>query len=179
MIHDFQQNLEYSLGVREQLDINLLKGIIPDCTDIIKTEKKIDKKGIDYIATLRRGAKINIDAKTRRPGASKYWKYNEPELALEIWSSRPDIFNSGKTGWTLDEKSNVDYILYTYDRSDTNKFFFVPFQLLRISFVNHFEDWKSTYGVKKENNKGWDSFAVFVPASVVCKEITKLMSHEV
>lgn len=173
MMHDFYEKLEYSLGEQEQFDIGLLRHIIPGCQSVTKTNVETDRSGIDYIATLRRGAQINIDAKTRERGASRFWTHGEPELALEIWS----VVNI-KTGWTLDEKSNVDYILYTFDRADTNKFYFLPFQLLRSAFVNNYDNWRSTYIVKKQRNYSWTSEAVFVPASVVLSEINRQMTGD-
>ena len=175
MIHDFSKKLEFSLDARQQFDISILKKIY-DYADIQKTSAEVDKTGVDYVATLRRGGVINIDAKTREKGASRYWKYGEPELALEIWSAVPTPTNSGKTGWTLDESSQVDYILYTFDSSDTNKFYYLPFQMLRVGFVKHYKDWKKEYPVKRQYSNNWTSEAVFVPASVVIAEINRQMT---
>ena len=176
MIHDFEQKFEFSLGEREQFDIRLIKKILPGCVDIQKTDDEQDIAGIDYVAMLRGGATVNIDAKTREKGASRYWKNNEPELALEIWSVVPDDRHTGKTGWTLSESSNVDYILYTFDSSDCNKFFFLPFQLLRTAFRDNCSDWCEQYAVKTQHSNNWDSRAVFVPAPVVIAEINRLMT---
>ena len=175
MTHDFNQKLEYSLGERENFDINILKEIYK-YADIVKTDTEIDKTGVDYIATLRKGGQVFIDAKTREPGASKYWKYNEPELTLEIWSVMKTPVNPGKIGWTLSESSNVDYILYTFDRSDTNKFYYLPFQMLRTAFRTHFKEWKKQYFVKTQWSNGWASQAVFVPASAVIADINRQMT---
>lgn len=175
MIHDFQQNLEYSLGAQEKFDINILKKIF-NIDDIQKTTVEVDKTGIDYIATLRRGGTINIDAKTRKPGASKFWDYGEPDLALEIYSSIPDGSYPGKIGWTLNEASEVDYVLYTFDKSDSDKFYFLPFQLLRNGFRQRYNEWTKKYFKKYQPNKGYLSQAVFVPASVVIAEINRQMT---
>ena len=175
MMHDFQQKLEYSLGSHETFDIGILKKIF-EIDDIRKTDPVIDRTGIDYIATLRRGGIINIDAKTREPGASRFWRYGEPELALEIYSVVPTATNSGKTGWTLNEESDVDYILYTFDRSDSDKFYFLPFQLLRNGFRQRYSEWTRKYYRKYQQNYGWMSEAVFVPASVVLDEINRQMT---
>ena len=176
MTHSFAEKLEFSLGEREYFDISLLKTIISGCTDIHKTDAETDKTGVDYIATLRRGATINIDAKTREKGASRFWQYNQPELALEIWSVVPNEVLRGKTGWTLDESSAVDYILYTFDKSDSDRYYFLPFHLLRLAFINNYAKWMNKYKVKRQNSGRWQSEAVFVPAAVVVKEIENLMS---
>ena len=80
MTHDFEQKLSFTLGEKERIDIEMLKNAINGCENVIKTDADIDKTGIDYIATLRNGATINIDAKSREKGASKYWRYGEPVI---------------------------------------------------------------------------------------------------
>lgn len=174
-MHDFQENLEFSLGEREKFDISLLREIISGCTDIRKTDVETDRIGVDYVAYLRKGAQVLIDAKTRKPGASKYWKHNEPELALEIWSVCPNPSCEGKTGWTLNENSPVDMILYTFDEQDSRKFFLLPFQFLRMAFRRNYSNWVNKYGTRIERNKAWTSEAVFVPASVVLNALTEEM----
>ena len=178
MTYSFKNKLEYSLGEREIFDIELLKKIIPKCVSITKTDEDIDKTGIDYIATLNGGATINIDAKTREPGSSKWWMHGEPELALERWSVIRQNNVEPKIGWTLNTKSLVDYVLYTFDKSDSDKYFFIPFQILRTVFQNNGKDWSNKYGIKiqkSEHNSKWKSSAVFVPASIVLSEVGKLM----
>lgn len=176
MIHDFRQKLEYSLGERQTFDTNILKTCFAECVEITKTPKEIDKLGVDYIAHLSGGATINIDAKTREKGASKFWHFNEPELALEIWSVIPSGTNPGKLGWTLSDESQVDYILYTFDKSDTDRFYLLPFQLLRTAFKKNGREWNNKYIRKKQNSRDWQSEALFIPASVVLAEINKLTS---
>ena len=176
MTHDFKQKLEYSLGERKNFDIDLLKKCFAKCISIQKTDIEADKNGIDYIATLTNGATINIDAKTREKGASKFWKYDEPELALEVWSIEPSNTYPGKIGWTLDNSTLVDYILYTFDKSDSDKFFLLPFQILRTVFYNKGKEWTTKYGTKKQTNSNWTSKAIFVPASVILAEINKQMA---
>ena len=175
-VHDFNQKLEFSLSAQQKIDLDLLKRIIVGCVDIQKTGVEMDKTGIDYVATLRRGAKINIDAKTREPGASKFWHHGEPEIALEIWSKYPDERNAGSIGWTLKEDSDVDYILYTFQPEDSNRFYFLPFQLLRQAFRKNFNPWCETYTKKFQPNATYKSQAVFVPASVVIAAINKEMT---
>lgn len=175
MTHDFNAKLAFSLGGREKFDLTVLKRAIVGCVTIEKTDTETDKEGVDYIATLRRGAKVLIDAKAREKGASRYWKHGEPELALEKWSVCPTEWHSGKAGWTLNESSNVDLILYTFDREDSANFYLLPFQQLRIAFVENIMRWQTEYQVKRQNSGSWQSEAVFVPASVVIKAVTEQM----
>lgn len=172
---DFNQKLEFSFGRREQIDLETIKDVISSCISVEKTDVETDKTGIDYIATLKDGAKIGIDAKAREKGASRYWKYGEAELALEIWSVCPTKTAKGKKGWTLSEKSNVDYILYTFDCNDWDKFYLLPFQLLRNAFNKNGVKWCKKYKRKKQYSDCWQSEAVFVPASVVISAVSQEM----
>lgn len=174
-MNDFTEKLEYSLGEAQKFDASLLMKHIPRCVSVEKTNIEMDKKGVDYIARLAGGAEIYIDAKTRTKGQSKYWKSGKdgmkiPELALEVWS-----VVGKKAGWTINEDSPVDYILYTFHESDCRSYYFLPFQLLRQSFRKNFQDWKKKYGVKVQINNGWKSTAIFVPAPVVVNAITAEM----
>ena len=175
MIHDFYEKLEYSLTVQQKFDIAILKEKF-GWTDVKKTPKEIDKNGIDYIVTLKDGAKINIDGKTREYGASKWWKYGEPELAIEFWSVFPTETTKGDKGWTFKENTNVDYILYTFHESDSNKFYLFPFQLLRTASIKHGKEWKNKYGIKTQPNERYESKAVFVPASVLINAVNEEMT---
>ena len=90
MTYDFQERLEFSQGSKILTDKEIIRNAIPDCERVIKTNEDDDRKGIDYIAELSGGALLGIDVKTREKGASRWWKFNEPELGLEIWSVYPD-----------------------------------------------------------------------------------------
>lgn len=181
--YDFVERLEYSRGTRLLTDLDTIKGMIPGCVSVVATDTETDKKGIDYIATLRKGAQIFIDAKTRDAGCSKYWRQGE-ELALEIWSVMPDgKYNMPphlqKTGWTLNESSPVHYILFTFDQQDSSAVFLYPFQLLRMAFRANIAQWVKTYKRAKQNNKSWESQAVFVPEKVVFAAMRDVMIAKV
>lgn len=166
MFYDFNAKLCYSRGIRESTDLETLKSMIPGCLSVEKTSVEQDKQGIDYIATLRKGAKILIDAKTRTKNCAKYWKCG-PELALEIWSVKPENGLNGKTGWTLNESCLVDYILFTFDPVDCNTAFLYPFQLLRTSFVLFYKQWKNEFKSDIQSSGLWKSECLFVPEDVV------------
>lgn len=181
MIANFTCDLAFSLGERENLDVELLRSKIPNCVKVIKTDVALDKKGIDYIAFLDGGAKINIDAKTRRKGASRNWiDKQDPLLALEIWSVCPnEQVPKGKAGWTCSRKTNVDMILYTFDKEDTTQFYFIPFQLLRMALQNNYHWWKTKWKPRRQLNQGYESEAMFVPASVVLNAIYSEMQGNI
>lgn len=172
-MQDFNKDLEFSLGERERIDCDIIKKCILNCVNVIKTDKYLDKKGIDYVATLDGGAKVNIDAKARRKGAVKYGC--EPPLALEIWSVMPNNSSKGKPGWTCNRETNVDMILYTFDKSECDKFYLIPYQSLRIAFQKHCKDWMRIYKPRIQHNAGWNSMAIFVPANIVLQAVCESM----
>ena len=136
MNYDFAERLEFSQGRRGERDAEILKKAIRDCVNVRKTDTETDKRGIDYIATLNGGAEIGIDVKARDNGVSKYWKNGKEDLVLEVWSVYPDEQNEGKLGWTLSDRTNVDLILYTFDEADSQNYYLLPYQLLRMAFWN-------------------------------------------
>ena len=167
------QKLDFSMGENLKQDMSILKRAITGCVEIRKTDETIDKTGIDYIATLRGGATINIDAKRREKGCSRYWQNGQPEIALEIYSVVPSEDNKGKTGWTLNEKSDVDLILYTFDKGDCDASYLIPFQHLRLAFIRNYIEWVTRFGVKTQKSEYWQSSAVFVPVNDVLDAIRK------
>ena len=173
-MNDWNEKLNYSLGQQKAVDCEILKSNIANCISVDKTDLEMDKSGVDYIATLKNGAQIFIDAKTRMEGCSKYW-HGEPELALEMWS----VKEKKKIGWTLKEDTQVDYILYTFPKSDTDCYYFIPFQLLRVAFIKNGRNWYSKYGSKLQINHSYHSEAIFVPASVVLQAVQNEMTGHV
>jgi hypothetical protein len=178
-VYDFDTMLAYSRGVRERTDLDTILALIDGCTDVSKTDTATDRAGVDYVATLRGGARVLIDAKARTPGCSRYWKHG-PELALEVWSVLPDRDKrqAGKVGWTLSESSGVHYILFTFDPADTPAVFLYPFQLLRMAFRRNLKTWQKGYKVDKQNSGQWRSECVFVPESVVWDGIYQAMRQQ-
>ena len=184
MKHSFTEKLAFSRGVRQDTDIETIMALIPGCVGVIKTDIEQDKKGTDYIATLRQGAQILIDAKARAKGASQWWKKDGPELALETWSVMPEgkygkSFEQTKLGWTLDESKETDLILFTFDEGDTDKVFLICFQLLRMAFLKNLKLWARLYKTGTQDSSSWQSQCVFVPASVVLNAIKKISQGKV
>lgn len=182
MIHEFQKYKSWSQGQRRADDLTTILAMIDGCVKVETSTIDLDRSGIDYVATLRRGARIYIDAKNRQKGCSRYWK-GEPDLSLEIWSVMP----AGKynmpnyravTGWTLCERKDVDLILFKYDPSDCTKVFLVSYQLLRMAFRRNLEHWREVYHGDIQDSGKWQSQCVFVPVSAVFKAIEKVSVHE-
>lgn len=183
MTYDFEERLMFSQGAKQNTDIETIKKLLDGCAEVVPAPIHLDKIGVDYIAELRRGAKVFIDAKTRSSGCSRYWADKEPELAIEIWSCMPGgKFDTkperAKTGWTLDEAKITDMILYTFDKKDCNTAFLLPFQPLRIAARRNVKDWLGKYKRDIQTSNKWQSLAVFVPAREVIKAITETFQQE-
>ena len=182
VIFSFEKKLAFSQGVMQADDISTLMDLITGCVSVVKTEIADDKSGIDYIATLRRGSTLGIDAKRREKGCSEYWQNGEPELAPEIWSVMPNgkyhiPRERAKAGWTLDESKKTDYIFCTFDPADTVSTYFLPFQLYRMAFIKNRAVWCEDYKVSIQDSRSWQSKCVFVPAAVVMNAIYEEMQH--
>ena len=151
--------------------------MLAGCIDVRKSDLEDDRDGIDYIATLRRGAEVFIDHKARDRGCSKFWKRGEPELALEKWSVMPSqSCIHGRTGWTLDEAKRTHYTLHTFFPEDSPKAYLLPFQLLRVTFRRHIDQWWARFHHAPQPNNGYTSECLFVPASVVLDGIRQSMT---
>lgn len=173
---DFDEQLQWSQGQTKESHPETIKSLLAGCVAVTKAPVELDVAGIDYVATLRRGATVNIDVKARSAGCSQYWDDGEPELALEIWSVVPEDGLRGSAGWTLDEGKLTDYTLHVFDPSDTTQSFLLPFQLLRMAFRRHLTMWRSVYDVHYQRShrhgRNWRSQCVMVPAVRVLSAVT-------
>ncbi len=169
---DFIKDLAFSKGWNAENDIITITKMLHGCVSCVpSTDVDMDKHGIDYIATLRRGAQVFIDAKTRRESCCKFWRNGE-EVAIEIWSVMPGgKFNTplqtARIGWTLDESKVTDLILFTWNKSDCEFAYLLCFQTLRIAARKYLKCWMETFGTKLQRSGTWESQAVFVPIRTV------------
>jgi hypothetical protein len=184
---DFDQMLAVSKGVVAETCEQTIIGMLPGCILVAKTEKDVDRTGIDYIATLRGGSLVFIDHKLRLPGCSNWWMRAAdgtriPELALELWSVVPENGRPGKTGWTLDESKATHYTLHTFDPSDSRDAYLMPFQLLRKAYRSNFSEWNKFQHGEQTSRRGssmWRSECVFVPVNIVIEGIRHAMHGSV
>jgi len=175
MICSFAEDLEFSLGGRMQTDMEILKNTIMKCISVKKTKPEEDKNGVDYIVTLEGGAQIRVDAKRRKKGASNWWPDGEPRLAIETWSViRPDGYR--KVGWTFDTEKECDLILYVFDPADTDKYYLIPFPLLRQASYKLRYIWSAKYKRRRQQSDGWQSEHMTIPASVVIEAVKNEMT---
>ena len=173
--YNFEERLSFSIESNGRTFEEVILQTLPGSVSVIKTDVETDKTGIDYIDTLVGGAKVYIDLKLREQGCSKYWQNGEPELALETWSVTPENGMNGKAGWTWDTSKRTHYTLHVFDKSDTNKMYLLPFQLLRKAFRTNAKNWIKRYKIGNQTstkrNQAWKSQCVFVPATVVLESI--------
>lgn len=169
---DFNACLDRSKGMAAAEDLDAIRAFFgPSCREVVPADKSMDRLGVDYVATLRRGATVYVDAK-RRFNCARYWRGGVPELTLEIWSACPGGETPARVGWTLDESKLTDYVLFTWPAEEHAGRYMVPFQLLRVAFRRHVLEWSRTYRLNREQPNGgkwssWSSTCVFVPLPVV------------
>jgi hypothetical protein len=179
MLYDFDQKLAASKGERSATDAATIKQLLDGCVSVAAAETELDKKGVDFVATLRGGAQVMVDVKSRVSGCSRYWKNGQPELAIEKWSVMPGgRFNERfpKAGWTLDEAKVTDMILYVFPPEDCTTAFLLPFQSLRMAARRNIEAWMRTHKVDTQTSNRWQSQAVFVPADEVLTALASTYS---
>lgn len=122
--------------------------------EVDQADPALDKSGVDYVVTLQDGAALLVDEKRRRAGCSRHWRHGGVELFLEIWSVKPDARHRGVVGWPLRADALTDYVLFTFDPSDTDRAYLVPFHLLRLALISHGRKWVKTYGAREQPQPG-------------------------
>jgi len=138
-----------------------------------------ERLGVDYVATLRGGAMVLIDEKRRDEGASKYWRHEQPEVALEIWSVVPDGDHKGTAGWTLSESKTTDMVLFTFAPCDSDICYLLPFQHLRMAFRRKFTEWRGMFRVADQSTEGrYCSRCLFVPIDLVIEGIVEVSKRD-
>jgi len=181
-MHDFEASLAWSKTSKQfDSDFSAIMEMLDGCVGVVAAPVHLDKIGVDYIATLRGGADVMIDAKARRAGASRQrgWDAENPLLAIEVWSVAPGgkyDTKRPKTGWTLDEGKVTDMILSTFDPSDSRIRVLLPFQSLRIATRRNIKRWIAVFGLRIQDNNRFESQCVFVPLEDVTTAIDSCYS---
>lgn len=174
-IHYFDERLTFSKGRRQESDEATLAVLFPKSVEVVKTGTTEDRAGVDYVVTLRRGARLLVDAKARDQGCGRFWRQG-PEVALETWSvlaggkySTPS--DRAKVGWTLDESKDVDLILFTFHTDDHELAYVRPLPMLREAFRRNHKNWMQRFKIDTQDSGRWQSQCVFVPLTVVDQAI--------
>jgi hypothetical protein len=183
VIYDFGERLTFSKARRQDSDIETLRLMFPTCASVVKTGEAEDRAGTDYVISLRRGARLCVDAKARDKGCRRFWKAG-PEVALEVWSVRPGgkyqvPASRARTGWTLDESKEIDLILFTFDAADHAFAYVRPLPLLRETFRRNYGDWKAQCRSDVQDSRSWQSECMFVPLVKVDEAIEAMSRNKV
>ena len=177
-----KHNISVSQG-RTKKDIDILYKCFPNAFYIVPYLVDSNDFGVDYIVAMKDKTVKYVDAKHREAGVSRYWEtrvsngntVKVPELTLEIMSVR----EKGIKGWLLDETKLSDYILFTYDESDSAKSYLFERDPLRETFKRNLNHWIDTYGEKccTSNGGAYTTTSVYVPVPEVIREYDKTI-HE-
>lgn len=172
---DFDELLRFSQGRRQEEHEDTIRLMVAGAKDVRQSTREEERRGIDYVATLRSGAEVLIDVKSRRAGCSTYWPDGIPDFSLEVWS----VVENKVTGWTLSEAKETDLILFVFDESDCETCYLIPFQHLRMAFRRYIGEWVLKYKRAKQSTvdaqgRRWTSSCVFVPAPVVLDAIQEV-----
>ncbi len=182
MTFDFGERLRFGEGRVAETHPDTIRQLVgvPSCVSVVRAGPEADRRGVDYVATLRGGATLGIDVKSRDQRCSRFWG-NGPELALEIWSVVPNPPAKGVAGWTLSESKATDYTLHVFHPEDTDRVYLLPFQLLRAAFHRRFFAWGARYKKARQHTtdgrREWWSECVFVPADAVMDAVAAEMSR--
>jgi len=116
--YNFTERYHFSEGAQQEADMYVLRHMIPDCQEVRRSDPRLDRLGVDYVAVLQGGREIGVDAKHREDGCSRYWS-DGPELALETAS----VIVQGKMekiGWTLDSTKLTELVLFMFEPTEHN-----------------------------------------------------------
>lgn len=162
--YGFDQQLIASNGVIQSCDVSeILRARIPGCLKAKKTDKELDRRGVDWLADLSNGRSVGVDVKAR---TKDYAARGEDDLALETFS----VIDT-KPGWTRDEAKLCEWVLWLW--SDTGRFCLMPFPPLCGVFQANWQEWRRIYRCsvqrtpESRTRSAWRSECVFVPRQVV------------
>lgn len=166
MTNDYSFSAKLADSERDDLAeiIRLLLG----ADAVVRADKELDMRGVDYLAALPGGRAVPVDVKLRAPGCARFWK-GEPDFALEVWSN----VETRAIGWTLDATKLTEYVLFAYAPEDTRSVYIAPFVQLRKAFADNLEQWGAVYrkATQSSNDGQWHSECIFVPASVALRAV--------
>ena len=155
---DFRERLEFATVEHAGDDWEIIMRCHPGTVSVAPAPLDMDKRGVDYIATLETGVTVYWDVKRREKGCSRYWKMGA-EVALEMWS---DMANK-RPGWTWDAGKITHYVLFAFDPADHDRAYAIPFQSLRAAFLKNGRRWLEQYEQPTQDNVRWLSQCLFVP----------------
>lgn len=178
--------LAFSAGRRCDSDAVTIMRMLDGCERVHVTGGgALNRLGVDYVAVLRGGAEVFVDAKARRKLPERVRWSHGPDLQLETWSVVPGTCPDcprGKPGWTVDESKITDLVLFTFDPEDTKLCYLVGHQHLRMAMRRNYDAWATRWGPPKPQTTpctrcrgahSYESRCMFVPAAEVLDAISR------
>ena len=152
--HNFNVDVEYAndKDISDWLNKAYHKKF-PHLTNIehIGDKDKRQKLGIDKILYFE-SKQLFIDEKIRR----EYY----PDILLEEYS----VYEKKTVGW-MGKKKHTDYIVYV--KVPSREFYFLPFTLLQLAWLQNYKVWLEEYGRVFSNNEGYRTSNIPVPIKVL------------
>ena len=80
-----------------------------------------------------------------------------------------------KVGWTIDEKKQTDYIVYTWPEGTARRYWIVPYPFLQAASIRWWRQWVVDYGEKPAINPTYLTLSVYPPRRIIVKAMRSLM----
>jgi hypothetical protein len=167
-MNNFNTDLEYSLDISRNKDFDkfyydIWQGQIKDIEYMdYETHKEEQLKGIDKKLILKNGKAVTIDEKCRREN------YND--FFIELVSNT----KTKKLGWLY--YSTCDYIVYYVE--PIRKAYLLPFELLKMAWIENKVEWKKKYPIRQCLNKGYISKGICIPTSILLDSISSQITKK-
>jgi len=170
MIHNFQEDLEYSEKASAELFWkNIYQKAFPNLVNIMSCpgDYESQRMGIDRIILLSNGKTLKIDEKKRRE--------NWDDILLEYIS----IDTTNTPGW-IEKNLAIDYLAYAF--MPLQKAYLLPWPMLKRVWLHFGKDWKKLGEDEKEGfrkveaeNNDYKTISVAVPITILLKEVKNAM----
>ena len=164
-MNNFKMDLEYSLEIsRNESFDKFYHDIWKDQISTIEymnfeTHKEEQLKGIDKRIILKNGKFVTVDEKCRRKDYGDFF--------IELISNT----KSKKLGWLY--YSTCDYIMYFIE--PTRKAYLLPFELLKMAWIENKMIWQKNYKLKECINGSYSSKGICIPTKILLPAIAKQM----
>lgn len=179
--HEFDERLAFSEGVISECLMDRIVSALPTSTGYEKAALADDRSGTDYWLHRKKGLRsLSIDLKNR--GFCPIEKFGSDDACIETTSvyqgpngkSWNDKFRR-KPGWTIDEKKETDYIVYTWPEGTARRYWIVPYPFLQAASIRCWRQWAIKYGEKPAANPRYVTLSVYPPRKVIAKAMRSLM----
>jgi hypothetical protein len=179
VVHSFGSQLEYSANLSDEAGwIDFYRTLWPDMIVAVRIDQnsQYQKWGIDRKILLKNGKEFTIDEKKR--------KVDYGDILLESHSvcnfdyDRKEVISWSKPGWAIDQDKRCDFIAYAIPTA--GKCYLLPFEILRQTCMNHFEEWSynEKYYPKPAKNAGYTTVNFAIPFPVLQAAMWNTMKRQ-